>query len=245
MRVAALYDIHGNLPALDAVLIEVGRRDVDLVVVGGDIVWGGFPSETLERVRSLGDDATFIRGNADREVADPDQAGLEGPNAEINQWCADQLSDEQRSFLRNLPLRHACDIVGLGQTLFCHATPRSDAEIFTAETPDREVEEILGGFPEPILVCGHTHMQFDRLVAGKRVANAGSVGMPYADQPGAYWVLLGADGISFEQTPYDFERAAAAIAGSRLPHAAEFAADVPRPPSASEAIKHFESKRQR
>jgi Icc-related predicted phosphoesterase len=101
MRVAALYDVHANLPALEAVLGQVADRAVDLVVVGGDIAWGPFPRETVDRLRELGDRATFIRGNGDREVADPAEADLQGRVAEVNDWCATELTRDQREFLRN------------------------------------------------------------------------------------------------------------------------------------------------
>jgi putative phosphoesterase len=183
VRVAALYDIHGNLPALEAVLAEV---DADVIVVGGDTVLGPSPSETLERLRSLPGDVRFLRGNADREVVEEKQ-GLAPP--ELTEFVRARLSAEQLDFLRALPLT-----VSIGRVLFCHATPRNDEEILTKISPEERWREALGGVDADVVVCGHTHVQFDRRIGDIRLVNAGSVGMPYEHEPGAYWAVLdGAD----------------------------------------------------
>jgi predicted phosphodiesterase len=185
-RVAALYDVHGNLPALEAVLDEV---DAELILVGGDIAAGPWPSETLERLRGLGDRARFIRGNADREVAQRGVRGLAPP--ELMEFVREQLSDEQIAFLGSLPLTASVDVVGLGPVLFCHATPRNDEEIFTRISPDERWQQALEGTEEKLVVCGHTHVQFERMIGDTLLVNAGSVGMSYEHEPGAYWALLG------------------------------------------------------
>ena len=190
MRVAALYDIHGNLPALDAVLAEV---DADVIVVGGDTVAGPQPSEALERLRSLDADVRFIRGNADREVYETEKRGLAPP--EMMEFVRARLSPEQLDFLRPLPLT-----VSIGHVLFCHATPRNDEEIFTRDSPDERWAPPLAGVDADIVVCGHTHVQFDRRIGDIRLVNAGSVGMPYEDEPGAYWALLDGSEIEFRHT---------------------------------------------
>jgi putative phosphoesterase len=191
MRVAALYDIHGNLPALEAVLAEA---DADLLLVGGDAVAGPWPSETLERLRALGDRARFIRGNADRELFEPPKPQREGgPPPELTEWMRSRLSEEQLAFLAEWPLTASIDVEGLGSVLFCHATPRSDEELLTRISPDERWAKALSGIDESVVVCGHTHVQFDRQVGEVRVVNSGSVGMPYEAEPGAYWLLLGPD----------------------------------------------------
>ena len=190
--VAALYDIHGNLAALEAVLAEV--PDDATIVVGGDVVAGGpQPSETLERLRGLGDRVRWLRGNADREL-DPNEPGLAPPGA-IEETRA-RLTEEQIAFLLGNP-----PTVRLGRVLYCHATPRNDVDIFTVETPEERVVEIFADVDADVVVCGHTHMQFDRTIGGTRVVNAGSVGMPYEDEPGAYWLL----DLEHRRTPYDGE----------------------------------------
>jgi putative phosphoesterase len=202
MRVAALYDVHGNLPALDAVLAEV---DADLIVVGGDAVAGPWPAETLERLRLLGDRVRFIRGNADREVFDP-PADSAAPQ-EAMEFVRDRLSEEQRAFLATWP-----ETLSLAGVLYCHATPRSDEELLTRISADDRWLDALEGVGERTVVCGHTHTQFDRRIDGTRVINAGSVGMPYEDEPGAYWALLGPE-VEHRRTVYE----AGDIAGSGWP----------------------------
>ena len=230
MRVAALYDIHGNLPALEAVLADVERAAPDLVVFGGDAFAGPFPGETLQLIRSL-PGARYVRGNADRMPPDPPEEA---------RWIHEQLSDADREFVAEWAPTVRVEIDGIGPTLFCHATPRNDEEIFTARTPDERLAEILAGVGEHVVVCGHTHMQVDRTVGGIRVVNAGSVGMPYAERPGAYWALLGPE-IELRRTDYDLEAAASRIRASRWPNADAFAAEnVLSVPTAEEALDVFE-----
>src|SRR6185437_7194246 len=199
MKIAALYDIHGNLPALNALLEELKEVQPDLTVVGGDIISGPMPEQTLERLSHLGDQVHFIRGNADREVvkafddqplssAQPEQV------REETQWIAEQITRSQRDFLAALPEQLVLRIEGLGSVLFCHATVRSDEEIFTPVTPEERLSEIFSEVEQEIVVCGHTHMQFERRFGNLRILNAGSVGLPYADRPGAYWLLLSPEG---------------------------------------------------
>jgi putative phosphoesterase len=187
---AALYDVHGNLPALEAVLAEL--PDDATIVVGGDVCAGGErPSEVLERLRALGDRVVWIRGNADRELM-PGEEGLAPPGA-LDDTRA-KLSDEQIAFLHGNP-----ETAQIGRVLFCHATPRNDVDIFTERTPEERLVEIFAPVDADVVVCGHTHMQFERTIAGKRVLNSGSVGMPYEEEPGAYWLL----DLEHRRTPYD------------------------------------------
>jgi len=197
-RVAALYDVHGNLPALEAVLAEV---DADLILVGGDVAAGPWPSETMERLHALGDRVRFIRGNADREVAAPNgQEGLAPPH--LMEFVRERLSPEQLAFLASLPLTESVQVDGLGSVLFCHATPRDDEELLTRISPDEHWRTALVGVRESVVVFGHTHVQFERDVGDVHLVNAGSVGMPYEYEPGAYWALLG-PGIELRRTQYE------------------------------------------
>jgi putative phosphoesterase len=196
VRVAALYDIHGNLPALEAVVRELAGEQVDAVVVGGDVVAGPFPEEVLALLDSLEPDVRFIRGNADRE--------LTAESAAPEPWRT-WLSDRTRPLRARLdswPEQLTLDVNGLGRTLFCHATPRNDEEIFTDLTPDEIVAEMMAGVSAGVVVVGHTHMQTDRRVGETRVVNAGSVGGPYEGRPGAFWALLGPD-VDHRRTDYD------------------------------------------
>jgi predicted phosphodiesterase len=225
------------MAALRAVLDEIETMAVDKIVIGGDIAWGPFPRETLAMLRELGDSVVYIRGNADRELVDPAITGK--VHSGVTFWCSEQLSEDERRFLGELPETLTLDIEGLGPTLFCHASPRSDEEIITPETPDDVIAPMLAGVPERVVLCGHTHMQYDRDVGGVRLVNAGSVGMPYEDTPGAYWTLLGPD-VELRKTTFDCAAAAEAVQASGCPDADEFAMGVYSPTGRAAGIMHFE-----
>ena len=244
MKVAAIYDIHGNLPALDAVLAEIDQAAPDLILVGGDVASGPIPKVTLERLMSLGNRARFVMGNADREIISAFDGIPFAPNTPddvqvITSWAAQQLERKHRDFLASFVPQVVLEVDGLGEVLFCHGSPRSDEEILTEATPAERLHPILAGVAQPVVVCGHTHMQFDRQFGTTRVVNAGSVGMPYGE-PGAYWLWLGPE-VTLRRTTYDLEQAAQVIRASGYPQAQEFAAEnVLKPPTAAEAIDVFE-----
>jgi putative phosphoesterase len=186
VRVAALYDIHGNLPALEAVLAEV--PDDATILLGGDHVYGPFPAETLARLRTLGERAVWLRGNCDRELSEP---GTGPASPDVLDWVHERLTEEQVAFLFGLPATVTLTVDGLGEVFFFHATPRNDVDFFTDVTPEERLATAFAEVACETVVCGHSHLQFQRVVAGKQVVNVGSVGMAYEDQPGAYWALLG------------------------------------------------------
>ncbi|MEP6641976.1 MAG: metallophosphoesterase family protein [Gaiellales bacterium] len=242
MRVAALYDIHANLPALEAVLAEPDVAGADLVVVGGDALAGPMPIETLALLTILGDRAAWVHGNTEREVA-----RARGGNHRTGElwgrraaWVAGRLTAPDIAAAERWPATVTIAVDGLGPVCFCHGSPRGDEEIITAISPSARVAPMLAGVGEQTIVCGHTHVQFDRIVAGKRLVNAGSVGMPYEDSPGARWCLLG-PGVELRRTAYDTEAAAVRIRATEFPDAAEFAADLLEPASAERATREFEA----
>ena len=202
VRVAALYDIHANPFALRAVLDEVQREDVDLVVMGGDAVPGPLPKQTIAMLRALPDGTVFVCGNTDRWVVEAFDARPGTPPRPAADWTATVIDREERDFLHALAEPATIDVDGLGPTLFCHGSPRSDEEILTAVTPERRWRPMLEATSERVVVCGHTHAQSDRDLGGTRVVNAGSVGMPFEGRPGAYWALLG-PGVERRRTDYD------------------------------------------
>jgi predicted phosphodiesterase len=221
MQVACLYDVHGNLPGLQAVLADPAFTGATHVVVGGDAVSGPAPGETLELLMSIGSRARFIRGNADRE---------------LEPWVADRLSADARTVVQGWPATASLDVPGLGAVCFCHGSPRSDTEIITAASPESRLLPMLEGVEERTVVCGHTHVQFDRRVAGRRIVNAGSVGMPYQGEAGAaFWCLLGPD-VELRRTRYDAALLTSALAESGFPDPDWF-----EPASAEEATAHFEA----
>jgi putative phosphoesterase len=236
-RVAALYDVHGNLPALEAVLAEHDVQAADIVLVGGDAVVGPFPCETLDELIGLGERAVFIRGNTDRVLGEP---ATDDAWADRNAWVRDRLGDEGVATVTAWPETLALEVESLGSTLFCHCSPRSDTEILTRLTPPERLRRILASVAADVVVCGHTHVQFDRRFEGKRIVNAGSVGMPYEGEPGARWALLGPD-VALRRTAYDVEAAAERVRASGLPGADEFAGEyVLTSYSAEEASQTFE-----
>jgi predicted phosphodiesterase len=243
MKVAALYDIHGNRFALEAVLREVRDARVDLVVVGGDVLPGPMPRETLACLMTLDIPVRFIHGNGDRVVATQLAGGdiSEVPEMfrELIHWTAQQLDAQQRQAIAQWPPTYELDIAGVGHTLFCHATPRNDTECFTRVTDEDRLAPLFGIVNASVVVCGHTHMQFDRTIAGRRVINAGSVGMPFAAPRGAYWLLLG-PGVQLRRTDYDFETAANHLRATAYPQAEAFAARyVLNPPTEDESLEMF------
>jgi predicted phosphodiesterase len=241
MRIAALYDVHGNLPALEAVLAEVERERVDLIVLGGDIVSGPFPRETYEAFRALGERAVALRGNADRAIVEIRRGEREPQEGAAGDgWVVARLTDEEAEGLGVLPEQLRFDVDGLGPVRFVHATVRDDEELFTEETPDDVVAPMFANADAAVVVCGHTHMQVDRQVGGVRVVNAGSVGMPYEALPGAYWALLGPD-VELRRTEYDLTAAAALIGALDWPNAEDFVREnLLVVPTRAEAIDVFE-----
>jgi putative phosphoesterase len=226
MRVAALYDIHGNLPALEAVLRDVAEARVDTILVGGDVASGPMPSETLVLLQSLQADVRFIRGNADRVL---DFSGRDSGDRNVwmqsRQWVADQLGPTQLHFLSQLPLDATVEVDDLGTARYCHGAPGSDEETITRLTPAPRLRALLRNVRERLVVSGHTHVQFDRTVDGIRVINAGSVGLPYEARPGSYWLLAGPE-IALRRTQYDVREAVDRILGTDYPNREAFARDV-------------------
>jgi predicted phosphodiesterase len=213
--VAALYDIHGNLPALDAVLAELAADPPDAIVIGGDVAAGPMPVEVLARLRDLPWPVHFLRGNADRFVVMgydgtiPERL-LEHPLFRADAWTATFISRADRDWLERLPPLLRLPVDGHGEVLFCHATPRSDEERVSVFATDERLGRILAQDDAPLLVAGHTHRQFDRTVGERRMVNAGSVGRPYEHEPGAYWLRLGPE-VELRRTPYDVEAATEAF----------------------------------
>jgi predicted phosphodiesterase len=239
VRVAAISDIHGNLPALEAVLAEIDRETVDAIVVVGDLVTGPASVEVFDRLAGLSTTVHFVHGNADRLVVE-----FEGEDNFGVDWSSERarLGDDRVAAIADWPLTVGLDVDGLGRVLFCHAIPTADEPIFTRITPDDEVEAMFGETDANVVAVGHTHMQFDRrLAGGLRVVNVGSVGMPYEGRPGAYWALLGPD-VELKRTEYDVEQAAGAVREA-TPDDEDAVRRLLEPPGPDEATAYFESHR--
>ena len=201
---------------------------------------GPLPTQCLARLEALDVPVDFIHGNGEREVLaavrEDESPALPEAVREALRWTASELSTEQQKRLSRWPptVRHSVE--GLGDVLFCHATPRNDWEIFTPETPDAALEEVFVDTDALTVICGHTHMQFERVVGDVRIVNPGSVGMPF-DEPGAYWAVFG-PAIDLRRTAYDLDGAADLIRSTAYPGASQFAeGHVLNPPSRASMLE--------
>jgi predicted phosphodiesterase len=211
MRVAALYDVHGNVRALEALLADAG--EVDAYVFGGDLLWGPWPREALELARSLGERAYYVRGNWERYL-------LEGKD----EWTAQHVAPHE---VRDWP-----ETLTLDGVLYCHATPVSDVAIVV---PQLETSD-WSAFKGPLVVCGHTHVQFDIERNGTRIVNPGSVGLPNI-RAGASWALLADGDVELRTTEYDTDATAAAMRATAFPEAEEFADTIVTPPTLEQLME--------
>ena len=253
-RVAVLSDVHGVVPALEAVLAEPDVRSADLIVLTGDLAAGPQPAETLDLLAGLGERALWISGNADRELVEYRRGARDSIPDPVGPWAAEQLREDQLDLLAALPDTvtvtvepppdgtgsgsgsesgsgsGSCGVGGGGgggaeKVLFCHATPRDDAETVLVDSPLERWREVFAEVPEDVrtVVCGHTHMPFVRLADGRLVVNPGSVGMPYG-RGGAHWALLDGAGAALRRTEFDVEAAVARVTSeSAYPDAAAWA----------------------
>jgi len=226
VTVAALADIHGNIHALDAVLADPRCAAADEIVVLGDVVAGTFPVECLDRLTALGDRVRILRGNADRIVLEDD--------GEESRWVRDLLGRERLAAVADWPRSFAITVDGLGEVLCCHATPYSDEDILTPITPESEAAALFEGKAEPVILGGHTHIQFERRIRDWRFVNVGSVGRPREERPGAYWALLGPD-VELVSSEYDVAAAAEAVSASGQPNAEQVVDVLLNPPNPDEA----------
>lgn len=239
MRVAVLSDVHGNLPALEAVLADLAQERVELVVSGGDVCSGPMPLEVLGRLLALAEvlPMLWVMGNADREVVGAWDGSLperrEDPAARSAHFAARRLDRHARDVLASFAVSLAADGVR-----YCHGSPRSDTEILTAASSRRRVDAALAGVHEPLVVHGHTHHQYDH----GRIAGAGSVGMPYEGRAGAFWAIVDGGHVELRRTAYDLDVAAAAIRATGYPDAEDLLSEslldpIPR----REALAIFEA----
>jgi predicted phosphodiesterase len=242
-RIAALFDIHANVPALEAVLAEVREAHVDHIVIGGDALPGPMPRECLDLLYSLDIPTAFIIGNGDRETAVAARGEVSTVIPEFfrdaMRWNAAQLQPRDLEAIDTWPLTKQLTVDGIGEVLFCHATPRNDTEVFLKTTSDEKLLPIFDTLGVKLVVCGHTHMQFDRIVGRTRIVNAGSVGMPF-QAAGAYWAVIG-PGISLRRTSYDPDRAAARVRATAYPQATPCAAGILAPPDEQATLEQFKN----
>ncbi len=243
VRIAALYDIHGNLPALEAVLGDVRAAEVDQVVVGGDVLPGPMPGACMAALRALEIPVEFLYGNGERDVltirGGTMPARVPAAFQETMRWVVDAVDGADLDFMATWPATVRRRLPALGDVLFCHATPNDENTIFTRVTDEGRLATELRGVDADLIVCGHTHMQFDRIISidGRpvRLVNAGSVGMPFG-APGAYWALLHED-VMLQCTRYDLDAAQDAVAATDYP----LPSDLRSPPAEADMLETFEA----
>ncbi len=207
----------------------------------GDVVLEPMSKACLDRLMEIEMPTHFIHGNCEGFVLDflngnPLKKQVPEKVLENIKWTAEQLDSSYKDLLASWPKTIELEVEGIGKVLFCHATPRDENEIFTRLTSEEKLRPIFENLEVNVVVCGHTHMQFDRTIGGIRVVNSGSVGMPFGE-PGAYWLLLDKD-IRFQHTQYDLEKAAGIIRRTNFPQRDDFAANnVLKPPTEAEMLQ--------
>lgn len=203
---ALLYDIHGNLPALEAVIADARSAGADEFVFGGDYALAGaFPQECVKRVERLSD--AWIRGNTERWLEDPSDAPDDDLLRRLIEYCRGELGGDRVERLFDLP-----PSVSLDGALVCHASPHDDMLTFMAE-PTGGDHELLAHTEEEVVFFGHSHIQFQREAEGDRLlVNPGSVGLPFdGDRRAAYALWRGGRDVELRRVEYDSDSYAGAI----------------------------------
>ena len=233
VRIALISDIHGNLPALDAVLDDLKRQELDRVICLGDICFGPQAHECLERVRAL--ECPVILGNWDSWSIDgfpPAENPVGTKLYEIGAWWAKLLTEDDRAFVRTFAPTLEVPL-GNGSRMLCfHGSPRSFSDWIFATTPDDELEDEFSGIDATVLAGGHTHLQMLRRFGESMIVNPGSVGQPFSqwwprEIRIAHWAEYGIvdltsdEQVAFElrRVPFDLEALLTLLAESGMPHA--------------------------
>jgi putative phosphoesterase len=231
-QVTVFSDIHANLPALEAVLADIKSRDLDNLYCLGDLVgYGTFPNEVVAVIRERG--IPTIMGNYDQGVGNgSDDCGCAYKTPEAKAlgsrsiaWTNQHTSDENKAYLRRLPAQIPVQLGDL-RVVLVHGSPRKVNEYLYEDRPDGSLERLLDMAEADVLVCGHTHLAYHKILpSGRHVVNDGSVGKPKDGDPRACYAVLSARGselkVEFIRVAYDVERAARAIEASDMPN--EFA----------------------
>jgi predicted phosphodiesterase len=215
VRLAVLYDVHGNLPALEAVLDEAAREGCEGYLHGGDAALFGLdPEACVDRLRGLRN-ARHIRGNTDRYLADDTRPAHADWERDTLAWYRERLGPDRLAWLHDNPLQ--CDLGPDHDALAVHATPGSDEEILRPETPDAEASQRVAGVTAGLLLLGHIHVQYRRELGPLTIVNPGSVGLPYDGDWRAAWAILDGRELELRRTAYVRDAAIAGLAWSGMP----------------------------
>lgn len=242
MKVLALYDIHGNPDALDAVLGDRRAQGPDVVVVGGDAVPGALARQALDRLDELAVPVRWVRGNGEREVAaaagrSGSGSATEDAAARTAAVTAAELGANRARALGEVPMTQVIDGV-----LFCHASPRHDDEMLTRLSPPERWSEALAGIDAALVVGGHTHQQDDRVVDGVRFINAGSVGLPYEGDGDARWLWIENGVPELRCTAYDHLAAGIRMRDTGYPDSGSIDGSLIEPVEAIVVTRLFEER---
>lgn len=235
---ACLADVHGNTAALEAVLASPEFDRAEAVAFLGCTTTGPDPLGVLELCHAIDKPTLFIAGNGERAVLEvADGISDDWPTG---RWLADQHGAAGLAEIRGWPATIGCDVAGIGAVRLCHGSPRSDIELLTPETSEERIAQATSGVDEATIAHGHTHLQYERRVAGRRLIGPGSVGLPYTAGPfGARWALLG-PGIDLITTPYEFEDARERIVAIGYPDE-RYLTRLRTPPTPAEIIADAET----
>ncbi len=231
-QIIVFGDIHANLPALEAVFTHVDAQGVKNAICLGDLVgYGVWPNEVIAAIRER--QIPTIMGNYDLGVGyDSDDCGCAYKTPEAQAlgersiaWSNAHTTAENKAYLRQLADKIALQVGDL-RVVLVHGSPRKVNEYLYADRPEASLERLLDMVEADVLVCGHTHLPYHRVLgSGRHVINAGSVGKPKDHDSRACYLLLRADGrdlaVEFVRVPYDVEKAAQAIEATEMPN--EFA----------------------
>ena len=230
MRIAALADVHGNLPALRAAWRDIEAAEPDLVVSCGDLTWGSLPRETIDFVRGRELPLRFVRGNAERALLE------QTDDRERARWMYGQHTADDLDWLRSFE-----PTVSVGGIRFCHGSPQHDEDIITPITPPARLGPLLEGVSERTVVSAHIHVQFDRTIDGVRSINPGSIGLPYEGRSGgAYWALIDGDDVALRRTEYDVEETCALFAATDDPMREAIVQELRSPTTREEMVPRAE-----
>jgi predicted phosphodiesterase len=203
LRDAVLFDIHGNIDALAAVLSDAADAGCDGLLLGGDYAYmGPAPDDCVDLLREHPGRVVAIRGNTDRMIANGDD--------HIAEWAADRLGDERVSWLGGL---QTARVLPEHDAVIVHAVPGDDEWRLTPDTPDELAEARTADVGHATMLCGHVHLQYSRKVGEVEVVNPGSVGFPFDGDQRAAWAIIDDGQVELRRTAYDVERALARLAG--------------------------------
>lgn len=241
-RVALFADVHGNLPALQAAVAAAGDAGAEAHVYLGCLTWGPAPRQVFALAEQADVPVYFLRGNGERAAIEIG-SGVRAPLTAVDEWMVPAHGPELLGRLARMPAALTVTVDGLGSVRLCHGSPRSDTELLTPGASADRIAAACAGTAERIVVHGHTHLQYSRDGAGRRIVGCGSVGLPYTEEPGAaYWTLIDGSGVQPQRTPVDLEETAAFVRSTGYPAAERYVGQLVSPPTPAEIIDDAEAK---